>query len=100
MSPVKNNPLPDVIGSKLKAAREARKLERLELANFCCLSAKMILELEEGGMSSFYSFPLKISAAKRVGNFLNLTESDYLLFPQPVACHCNTRTGLQTFVGL
>ena len=85
MSPVKNNPLPDVIGSKLKAAREARKLERLELANFCCLSAKMILELEEGGMSSFYSFPLKISAAKRVGNFLNLTESDYLLFPQPVA---------------
>jgi hypothetical protein len=45
----------------------------------------MILELEEGGMSSFYSFPLKISAAKRVGNFLNLTESDYLSFPQPPA---------------
>jgi hypothetical protein len=44
----------------------------------------MILELEEGGMSSFYSFPLKINAAKRVGNFLNLAESDYLEFPQPV----------------
>ncbi|OYY07907.1 MAG: hypothetical protein B7Y67_17365, partial [Polynucleobacter sp. 35-46-11] len=85
MSPVKNNPLPDVIGARLKAAREARKLERVELANLCCLSAKMILELEEGGMSSFYSFPLKISAAKRVGSFLNLTESDYLSFPQPPA---------------
>lgn len=85
MSPVKNNPLPDVIGARLKAAREARKLERVELANLCCLSAKMILELEEGGMSSFYSFPLKINAAKRVGNFLNLTESDYLSFPQPPA---------------
>jgi transcriptional regulator with XRE-family HTH domain len=85
MSPVKNNPLPDVIGARLKAAREARKLERVELANLCCLSAKMILELEEGGMSSFYSFPLKISAAKRVGNFLNLTESNYLSFPQPPA---------------
>ena len=46
MSPVKNNPLPDVIGSTLKAAREARKLERAELANSCCLSAKMILELK------------------------------------------------------
>jgi hypothetical protein len=42
----------------------------------------MILELEEGGMSSFYSFPLKINAAKRVGNFLNLAESDYLEFPR------------------
>jgi transcriptional regulator with XRE-family HTH domain len=85
MSPVKNNPLPDVIGSSLKAAREARKLERAELANSCCLSTKMILELEEGGMSSFYNFPLKINAAKRVGNFLNLAEADYLEFPQPVA---------------
>ena len=82
MSPVKNNPLPDVIGSTLKAARESRKLERAELANLCCLSSKMILELEEGGMSSFYSFPLKINAAKRVGNFLNLAESDYLEFPR------------------
>lgn len=84
MSPVKNNPLPEVIGSALKASREARKLERLELANLCCLSSKMILELEEGGMSSFYSFPLKINAAKRVGNFLNLAESDYLEFPRPL----------------
>lgn len=84
MSPVKNNPLPDVIGSTLKAAREAKKLERVELANSCCLSSKMILELEEGGMSSFYSFPLKINAAKRVGNFLNLAESDYLEYPQAI----------------
>jgi transcriptional regulator with XRE-family HTH domain len=83
MSPVLNTPLPDVIGSALKTAREARRLERLELANLCCLSAKMILELEEGGMTSFYSFPLKINAAKRVGKLLNLTESDYLSYPQP-----------------
>jgi hypothetical protein len=42
----------------------------------------MILELEEGGMSSFYSYPLKINAAKRVGNLLNLSESDYLNYPR------------------
>ena len=93
MSPVKNNPLPDVIGSTLKAAREARKLERAELANSCCLSAKMILELEEGGMSSFYNFPLKINAAKRVGNFLNLAESDYLEYPQAIAETAQTPEG-------
>ena len=93
MSPVKNSPLPEVIGSALKAARENRKLERLELANLCCLSAKMILELEEGGMSSFYSFPLKVNAAKRVGNFLNLAETDYLLFPRPVATAAESPEG-------
>lgn len=94
MSPVKNNPLPDVIGSALKAAREARKLERVELANSCCLSSKMILELEEGGMSSFYSFPLKINAAKRVGHFLNLAESDYLEFPQVIAVTVESPEGV------
>ena len=82
MSPVKNSPMPDILGSALKAAREARRYERSELAGLCCLSSKMILELEEGGMSSFYSYPLKINAAKRVGNLLNLSESDYLNYPR------------------
>lgn len=82
MSPPKNTPLPEVIGSALKAARQTRKYERAELANLCCLSAKMILELEEGGMTSFYSYTLKINAAKRVGAALNLSESDYLSFPR------------------
>jgi transcriptional regulator with XRE-family HTH domain len=81
MSPVKNTPMPDILGSALKAAREARRYERSELASLCCLSTKMITELEEGGMSSFYSFPLKINAAKRVGNLLDLSESDYLNYP-------------------
>ena len=82
MSPVKNTPMPDILGSALKAAREARRYERSELAGLCCLSAKMISELEEGGMSSFYSYSLKINAAKRVGNLLNLSESDYLNYPR------------------
>ncbi len=82
MPPEKNTPLPEVIGSTLKAAREARRYERNELANLCCLSAKMILELEEGGMTSFYSLKLKINAAKRVGTVLNLSESDYLIYPR------------------
>jgi transcriptional regulator with XRE-family HTH domain len=86
MSPVKNTPMPDILGSALKAAREARRYERSELAGLCCLSAKMISELEEGGMTSFYSYPLKINAAKRVGNLLNLSESDYLSYPRAPMC--------------
>jgi transcriptional regulator with XRE-family HTH domain len=69
--------LPEIIGSALKNAREKRGMERSELATQCCLSNKMILELEEGGMTAFYSFQLKLSSAKRVGSFLGLSPSDY-----------------------
>ncbi|QWD64592.1 helix-turn-helix domain-containing protein [Polynucleobacter sp. MWH-UH2A] len=79
---MKQTRLPEIIGSALKAAREKRGLERGELATQCCLSSKMILELEEGGMTSFYNFQLKLSSAKRVGAFLGLSLSDYL--DQPV----------------
>jgi len=41
----------------------------------------MILELEEGGASSFYTFELKIATAKRVGRVLGLDESSYLIDP-------------------
>ena len=75
--------LPEIIGSALKAAREKRGMERGELATQCCLSSKMILELEEGGNSSFYNFQLKLSTAKRVGTFLGLAPTDYL--EQPAA---------------
>jgi len=71
--------LPEIIGSALKNAREKRAMERSELATQCCLSSKMILELEEGGMTAFYSFQLKLSSAKRVGSFLSLSPSDYLV---------------------
>lgn len=74
--------LPEIIGSALKAAREKRGMERGELATQCCLSSKMILELEEGGNSSFYNFQLKLSSAKRVGTYLGLSPADYL--EQPV----------------
>ena len=70
--------LPEIIGSALKHAREKRGMERSELATQCCLSSKMILELEEGGMTAFYSFQLKLSSAKRVGSFLGLSPSDYM----------------------
>ena len=70
--------LPEIIGSALKAAREKRGMERSELATQCCLSSKMILELEEGGLTSFYNFQLKLNSAKRVGGYLGLAPSDYL----------------------
>ena len=76
--------LPEIIGTVLKDTREQRNIARAELANLCCLSTKMILELEEGGMSSFYTFELKVATAKRVGRFLGLDESSYLSDPSAI----------------
>ena len=52
---------PEINGLALKDAREKQGMERAELASKCCLSTKMIVELEEGGISSFYNFQLKVS---------------------------------------
>ena len=81
MRPHKHYAQLEIIGSALKDAREKKNLARAEFANLCCLSTKMILELEEGGMSSFYTFELKIATAKRVGRLLGLDESSYLIDP-------------------
>jgi transcriptional regulator with XRE-family HTH domain len=81
MRPHKHYAQLEIIGSVLKDARERKNLARAEFANLCCLSTKMILELEEGGSSSFYTFELKIATAKRVGRFLGLDESSYLIDP-------------------
>ncbi|QWD59780.1 helix-turn-helix transcriptional regulator [Polynucleobacter sp. MWH-UH35A] len=69
---------PEINGIALKVARENQGMERAELASKCCLSTKMIIELEEGGISSFYNFQLKVSVAKKVGSYLGLSPEVYL----------------------
>jgi hypothetical protein len=50
-----------------------------QLAHAVCLSKKNILEIENSeGFDSFYSYPIKVTAAKRVGRYLGLNESDFL----------------------
>ena len=74
----------EIIGSVLLEARQAKGLERAELASICCLSTKMILELEDGGITSFYSHSLKLRTAQKVGAYLGLNDSDFLLVPLPL----------------
>jgi hypothetical protein len=49
------------------------------LAHAVCLSPKNILEIEESDtIDSFYSYPVKVTAAKRVGRYLGLDDSEFL----------------------
>ena len=68
-----------ILGGVLRAAREQQGLSHEELAEVVCLRKWHIKELEESDtFFTFYTMVIKIHAAKRVGKYLNLEESDYL----------------------
>ena len=68
-----------ILGGVLRTAREERGLSYEELAEVVCLRKWHIKELEESDtFFTFYTMVIKIHAAKRVGMYLNLEESDCL----------------------
>jgi transcriptional regulator with XRE-family HTH domain len=73
--------LPEIQGKVLKAAREKLRLEIPDLATKACLSKKHITELEQGGITSFYSESHKITVAKKIAKLLQLDESLVLVHP-------------------
>lgn len=73
--------LPEIQGAVLKAGRQKLRLEIPDLATKACLSKKHIIELEQGGVSSFYSESHKIAVAKKVAKILQLDESLVLVHP-------------------
>ncbi len=73
--------LPEIQGKVFKAAREKLRLEPQDLATKACLSKKHIIELEQGGITSFYSESHKITVAKKVAKILQLDESLVLVHP-------------------
>ena len=75
--------LPQIQGHFLKIAREKAGLTEAEVALKLCLSKKSVIQLEEGGTSTFFSEPHKISVAKRVIALFNLDENQVLVMPQP-----------------
>ena len=60
-------------GELLRLRREASAWAINDMAVRACLSVKQVRQLEDGGMSSFYSQSVKATAAKKVGAILGLT---------------------------
>jgi cytoskeleton protein RodZ len=63
-------------GELLRLRREARGWVLGDLATRACMSVKQIRQLEEGGLSSFYSVAVKITSAKKVGALLGLSAEE------------------------
>jgi len=69
-------------GDLLRLRREARGWVLNDMATRVCMSVKQIRQLEEGGISSFYSASVKVTAAKKVGALLGLSAEEVLTQPQ------------------
>lgn len=63
-------------GDLLRLRREERGWVLNDMATRACMSVKQIRQLEEGGISSFYSTAVKITAAKKVGALLGLSSDE------------------------
>lgn len=70
-------------GVALRLAREARGWALSDMATRSCMSTRQIRQLEEGGSSSFYSVSVKLTAVKKVGALLGLSQEQWFIAPAP-----------------
>lgn len=63
-------------GDLLRLRREAQGWALSDMAIRACMSVKQIRQLEEGGMSAFYSPAVKATAAKKVGGLLGVSADE------------------------
>jgi transcriptional regulator with XRE-family HTH domain len=68
--------LPEIRNGAFTEAREKLGLSIKDLAGQACLSSHQIEQIENGGMGSFYSVQIKVTAAKKVAKLLRLSEED------------------------
>ena len=70
-----------ILKEVLALAREEKGLTQEELAQVVCLKKWHIKEIEESDTyRTFYSMQIKVSAAKKIGSYLELKENQFLEF--------------------
>ena len=77
---IQAKPKKRILGDVLRHAREELGLEREELANAMCFRHWQIQEIEEAETwRYFYTMEIKIQSSIKVGNFLGLSQDQYLV---------------------
>lgn len=61
-------------GNAVRLRRESQGWALSDLATRACLSVKQVRQIEEGGMTAFYSETVKLTAARKLANLLDMTE--------------------------
>ena len=74
-------------GSAIRLKRESQGWAIADLASRACLSVKQIRQIEEGGMTAFYSDSVKLTAARKVAGLLQMSEIQLFGQQLPVVEH-------------
>jgi len=72
--------LPDIRADVIKKAREAKGISIPKMSKDLCFSVKQIEQIECGERSHFYSLAIKVSATKRVADYLGLNYEEVFDF--------------------
>ena len=75
-----HNPLPEIRGEVIKKTRESKGISIHEISKDLCFSVKQIEQIESGERSHFYSLAIKVAAAKKVADYLDLSYDDVFDF--------------------
>ena len=70
-------------GNAVRLRRESLSLGLADVATRACLSVKQVRQIEEGGMTAFYSETVKLTAARKVAGLLSLPEAELFGQIQP-----------------
>ena len=69
----------DIRGDVIAYVRKQQHYSVSHIVNICCISEKMLSQIENGGLDSFYSFAIKVQVARKIGAYLKLRDEDYLV---------------------
>lgn len=97
----KNIHTSDVIEIRGDVIAFSRKLQHYSVShivNICCISEKMLDQIENGGSNSFYSFAIKVQVARKIGAYLKLRDEDYLVVKEGSLFNDNTLEQIQSSV--
>jgi hypothetical protein len=72
----------DIRGDVIAFARERQHYTVSHIVNICCISERMLHQIENGGSDSFYSFAIKVQVARKIGAYLKLEDKDFLVVNQ------------------
>lgn len=70
-------------GNAVRLRRESLSLGLADVATRACLSVKQVRQIEEGGLTAFYSETVKLTAARKVAGLLSLPEAELFGQSQP-----------------
>ena len=76
----------EIKGPAFQEARERLGISVKELAKESCFSVHQIEQIENGKSDAFYSFAIKVCAAKKIADFLKLSTADAFEYKiEPIA---------------